>query len=78
MSSIPPRMHDTIEKVSGRRPICRASYVSRCCAGPVDVYMGKPTFTADFVEWSVPFVRRCALCGLECEGQDRAGEPGSR
>ena len=68
-----PRIHDLTLKIAGRRPLCRARYVSRCCAGPVDVYMGEPTFTEDYVEWSVPFVRRCALCGRECEGQEPEG-----
>jgi hypothetical protein len=61
-----PRQNDIIEKISGRRPICRAKYISRCCDGPVDVYHGKMTGTPK--DWSVAIVRRCALCGKECEG----------
>lgn len=63
---IPPRLHDIIEKCAGRRPVCRARYVSRCCNGPVDVYMGAVAGPPE--DWSVPIVRRCALCGRECEG----------
>jgi hypothetical protein len=58
-----------IEQVGGRRPVCRAKYISRCCDGPVDVYNGRiainPNNPAD---WSIPIVRRCALCGRDCEG----------
>jgi len=61
-----PRTHDTIEKMEGRRPICRARYVSSCCRGPVDVYLGPATGTPD--DWKVSIVRVCALCGERCAG----------
>jgi hypothetical protein len=66
-----PRQHDIIEKISGRRPICRARYISKCCSGPVDVYHG--AFSGTGANWSVSVVRVCALCGRECEGHYPAG-----
>lgn len=69
------RLHDLISKIAGRRPVCRARYVSVCCQGPVDVYMGAVEGSPD--DWRVPIIRRCALCGLECEGHFPRGEPGS-
>jgi len=62
------RIHDLVLKIAGRRPVCRARYVSRCCDGPVDVYMGAVEGTPD--DWRVPFVRRCAICGRECKGYE--------
>jgi hypothetical protein len=51
---------------AGLSPICRAKYISRCCDGPVDVYHGEMQGTTD--KWAVPIIRRCCLCGLQCEG----------
>jgi hypothetical protein len=62
-----PRQHDIIEKLAGRRPVCRAKYVSVCCNGPVDVYHGEMKGTP--ADWSVEVIRVCALCGQKCEGR---------
>jgi hypothetical protein len=52
----------------GRKPICRASYKSKCCLGPVDVYHGGVTFAPNGKDWSVAIERVCVTCGHTCEG----------
>lgn len=69
----------TIEKVlGGAAPVCRAKYISRCCDGPVDVYHGRiqnkdGSPYSGGADWSVPVIRRCVLCGKECEGYYKPG-----
>jgi hypothetical protein len=63
-----PRQHGIIETLAGRRPVCRAKYVSRCCDGPVDVYFGEVAMKPDGINWTQKITRYCALCGLECKG----------
>ncbi len=64
----PKDVDDVARVLSGRTPVCRASYKSKCCLGPVDVYHGRIEGPPD--NWSVPVIRVCVACGHTCEGID--------
>lgn len=55
------------ETFQGLRPLCRADYRSKCCLGPVDVFLGKIVWTTA-TDWAQPIVRVCVTCGHTCEG----------